>query len=83
MSIAWIEGGLSLKKEPAGNVTRIKHLEAFLETESLAMKNKYGQADISHRYFLLESGNRNFIFGFDSRNHQASPVFMGELMKDI
>lgn len=83
VSIAWIEGGLSLKKEPAGNVTRIKHLEAFLETESLAMKNKYGQADISHRYFLLESGNRNFIFGFDSRNHQASPVFMGELTKDI
>ncbi len=83
VSLAWIEGGLSLKKDPAGEIIRIKHLEAFLENEGLDMDIKYGVAGPSHRYFLMRSGNKKIIFGFDSQNHQPSPVFKGELMQNI
>ncbi len=79
VSVAWIEGGLSLKKDPAGETIRIKHLEAFLESEGLITEIRYGVADPSHRYFLMKSGDKKFIFGFDSQNHQPSPVFKGEL----
>ena len=80
VSIAWIEAGLSLKKEPAGQITRIKHPEAFLETENLQISPGYGTADPSHRYFLLTSEKRKIIFGYDSIEHRPSPVFMGELI---
>ena len=83
VSIAWIEAGLSLKKEPAGNITRVKHIEAYLENEELTMDIRYGQAETSHRYFLLNSGDEKFLFGFDSQNHQPSPAFMGQLKKRI
>ena len=81
VSIAWIEAGLSLKKEPAGEISRIKHLEAFLERENLQLSGRYGCAESSHRYFLLNSADKRIIFGYDSQNHQPSPVFMGELIK--
>ena len=82
VSVAWIEGGLSLKKEPAGGITKIKHLETFLENEDLELSTKYGQTDPTHRYFLLKSADRNIIFGFDSQNHQPSPVYKGELINN-
>ena len=53
VSIAWIEAGCSLKKEPAGNITKIKNLEAYLEESGCQMQIQYGTADPSHRYFLL------------------------------
>lgn len=79
VSIAWIEAGLSLKKEPAGNVQKIKHLKAFLDDEDLQMSVRYGHADASHRYYLLSSGERRIIFGYDSLEHQPAPVFMAEM----
>jgi hypothetical protein len=79
VSIAWIEAGLSLKKEPAGNVQKIKHLKAFLDDEDLQMSVRYGLADVSHRYYLLSSGERRIIFGYDSLEHQPAPVFMAEM----
>jgi hypothetical protein len=81
VSIAWIEAGLSLKKEPAGEISRIKHLESLLESEDMGLVGRYGCAEPSHRYFQLKSDGKRFIFGFDSQNHQPSPVFMGELIK--
>lgn len=83
VSIAWIEAGLSLKKEPAGQIIRIKHPETFLESEGLVSDIRYGLTEASHRYFLLCCGDRKFLFGFDSINHQPSPVFMSELTKNI
>lgn len=79
VSIAWIEAGLSLKKEPAGEISKVKHLEAFMESENLQLSGRYGCAEPSHRYFLLNSADKRIIFGYDSQNHQPSPVFIGEL----
>jgi hypothetical protein len=89
VSIAWIQAGCSLKKEPAGETVRIKNLEAFLETgltstpgtNALQLPRsildiKYGVADPSHRYYLLTSHNRRILFGYDSLDHQPAPVFM-------
>ena len=89
VSIAWIQAGCSLKKEPAGETVRIKNLKAFLETgltstpgtNALQLTRsildiKYGVADPSHRYYLLTSQNRRILFGYDSLDHQPAPVFM-------
>ena len=79
VSVAWIEAGFSLKKEPAGKILRIKHLGAFLEEESLQMSVVYGQPEPSHRYYMLTSDDRKILFGYDSESHQPSPVFMASL----
>lgn len=79
VSVAWIEAGFSLKKEPAGKILRIKHLGAFLEEESLLMSVVYGQPEPSHRYYMLASDDRKILFGYDSESHQPSPVFMASL----
>lgn len=79
VSVAWIEAGFSLKKDPAGKILRIKHLEAFLEEESLLMSVVYGQPEPSHRYYMLTSDDRKILFGYDSESHQPSPVFMASL----
>ena len=79
ISIAWIEAGCSLKKEPAGNITKIKNLEAFLLESGCKMSITYGNASSSHRYFVLTSPDRRILFGYDSELHQPSPVFMAEL----
>ena len=81
ISIAWIEAGCSLKKEPAGEITKIKNLEAFLQECNLHMSIKYGTAESSHRYFMLTSSDTRFIIGYDSELHQPSPIFMAELLK--
>ena len=79
VSVAWIEAGFSLKKDPAGKILRIKHLGAFLEEESLLMSVVYGQPEPSHRYYMLTSDDRKILFGYDSESHQPSPVFMASL----
>lgn len=80
VSIAWIEAGCSLKKEPAGEITKIKNLDAFLHEGGYHISIKYGAASPSHRYFLLKSLKDRFLFGYDSENHQPAPVFMAELI---
>jgi hypothetical protein len=79
ISIAWIEAGCSLKKEPAGDITKIKCLDAFLNENRYQLCVRYGEAAPSHRYFLLRSSCGCFIFGYDSELHQPAPVFMAEL----
>lgn len=79
VSIAWIEAGCSLKKEPAGDITKIKHLETYLTDAQSTMDIRYGLASPSHRYFLLNSEGQRFIFGYDSEEHQPAPVFMARL----
>ena len=68
VSIAWIQAGFSLKKEPAGNVVKLKHLEEFLEEPCPTL-----------RYYLYTSNNRQVLFGYDCETHQPSPVFMKEI----
>ena len=68
VSIAWILAGFSLKKEPAGNVIKIKQIEEYIEKTSP-----------THRYSLYTSRYRKVIFGYDSETHQPSPVFMADL----
>ena len=75
VSIAWIEAGCSLKKEPAGNIVKIKNLEVYMAETGVQMEVRYGSADPSHRYFLLTSPDGRFIFGYDSGQHHPAPVF--------
>ena len=80
ISVAWIRAGLSLKKEPAGNIRKIKHLEAFLMENGSQMSIEYGNAAPSHRYYLLTSKEKNILFGYDSENHDPAPAFMACLL---
>ena len=79
VSIAWIEAGHSLKKEPAGDIVKIKNLEGYLAEHQAQMNIAYGTAEASHRYFLLTSSGRRIIFGYDSQIHQPEPVFRAEI----
>ena len=79
VSIAWIEAGCSLKKEPAGDIIKIKHLDAWLTENHCQMTAEYGTADPSHRYYLLTSRERKIVFGYDSLTHQPAPVFRAEI----
>lgn len=82
VSIAWIEAGCSLKKEPAGDIVKIKNLEAYLTENQENIIAEYGEQSPSHRYYLLKSAERKYIFGYDSEVHQPSPVFKA-LINDI
>ena len=79
VSVAWIRAGHSLKKEPAGEVVKIKDLEGYLAENQTKMRIMYGTADPSHRYFLLISDGRRFIFGYDSQLHKPEPSFMADV----
>lgn len=79
VSLAWIQGGFSLKKEPAGNVIKIKHLNTFLEEFACKMYCHYGEPSQTHRYYLYTSEARKVLFGYDAETHQPAPVFMAEL----
>ena len=79
VSLAWIQGGFSLKKEPAGNVIKIKHLNTFLEEFACKMHCHYGEPSQTHRYYLYTSEARKVLFGYDAETHQPAPVFMAEL----
>ena len=79
VSVAWIEAGHSLKKEPAGDIVKIKNLEGYLAEHQAQMNIEYGTAEASHRYFLLTSSGRRIIFGYDSQIHQPEPVFRAEI----
>lgn len=80
VSIAWIEAGCSLKKEPAGNVVKIKNIGAYLAENQCQLSVDYGVMEVSHRYYLVTSGTRMIIFGYDSELHQPSPVFRAEVI---
>lgn len=77
VSIAWIQAGHSLKKRPAGNVRKIKHIDVFLSEYDGRMTIRYGIPSPSHRYFLTETEDKAVaLFGYDSQEHMPSPVFM-------
>ena len=89
VSAAWIEGGFSLKKAPAGNIMKIKHLDAFLEENGLMLDITYGEPDPTHRYYLMHPDTSDthgadissgIIFGYDSRTHQPFPAFRGKVL---
>ena len=81
ISVAWIEAGYSLKKEPAGEITKIKDLQAYITEHDYQMSAEYGSALPSHRYYLLTADDRKYIFGYDSIQHQPSPIFKAELFR--
>ena len=79
VSIAWIEAGCSLKKAPAGYITKIKNLDAYLTENKDSMSIMYGTASEMHRYYLLTSSDKRIIFGYDSQEHHPCPVFRASL----
>lgn len=80
VSLAWIEAGFSLKKEPAGDVRKIKHPDTYLDETGLKLSVEYGTANSTHRYYMFVSGDRKVLFGYDSAQHQPSPVFKADLL---
>lgn len=83
VSVSWIRAGFSVKKRPASRVVRIKNPDVFLSEESYQLRTEYGDAAPGHRYYLLSSDDRLTLFGYDSENHKASPVFMAIVIKNI
>ena len=79
VSIAWIEAGCSLKKAPAGNIAKIKNIEAYLTENNCIMVPDYGTPSGLHRYYLLTSGERRILFGYDSEEHHPYPVFRAHM----
>ena len=79
VSIAWIQGGFSLKKEPAGTIIKVKNLCTFLEESNTEMECQYGEASPTHRYYLYTYEDIKILFGYDSATHQPAPVFMANL----
>ena len=75
VSLAWIEAGFSLKKDPAGNILKIKNMEAYLSENNLQIKTEYGQLDSTLRYYLYTSEEEKVIFGYDSQTHLPAPIF--------
>lgn len=80
ISLAWIEAGFSLKKEPAGDITKVKNLESFLSDGEYELSIEYGTADPSHRYYLLSTAAGGFLFGYDSQLHVPSPSFKASIL---
>lgn len=76
VTVAWIQAGFSFRKKPAGKVSKVKHLESFIAGSGSTFNIEYGNPLPSHRYFLIESGGRRILFGYDSENHNPAPVFM-------
>lgn len=75
ISIAWIEAGLSLKKEPAGKIQKIKYIDTFLVEDNKIVSIDYGELELSHRFYLFTSSDKKVLFGYDSRTHFPAPVF--------
>ena len=67
-----------------GNITAHKsqvHSEPQANTlPKCNLDIKYGIPDPSHRYYMLTGPNRKVLFGYDSQNHQPSPMFMAEVI---
>lgn len=79
VSISWIMAGFSLKKDPAGNIIKVKNIYAFLTENGLTMDVEYGTFNVSDRHFILTSGTVRYLFGYDSATHHPEPVFMASL----
>lgn len=80
VSVAWVKAGLSLKRKPAGSVLKVKHIDSFMNEHEGHLCIQYGNPSVSHRYYMITSGTRKFLFGFDSEQHQPTPSFMAQLM---
>ena len=61
------------------NVWDIPKEEGYLAENQTKIRIMYGTADPSHRYFLLNSDGRRFIFGYDSQEHHPEPAFMADV----
>ena len=93
ISVAWINAGCSLKKKPAENTAKAKHLDFDHENStvcimdrhldmadrSFKMDIRYGTPVPSHKYFILPYSEGFFLFGYDSQDHQPTPSFMADL----
>lgn len=72
VTIAWIEGGMSLKKQPAARV-RTKHV-----CPPPCWEQIYGQYQEGMRLCLLpgeDNGSVYYWFGFEPETQQTKPVF--------
>lgn len=76
VSVSWIQAGLSLNKEPAGNVVRLKHPDTLLKDDRIETDIVYGVPEPTHRYYLMSGKEKRVIFGYDSLVHRPVPVFM-------
>ncbi|MFR9504342.1 MAG: DUF4080 domain-containing protein [Rikenellaceae bacterium] len=62
ISIAWIENGMSLRKEEAGNITKAKTLPEGVERQN------------NVHYYLWQGDKKSYIFAFDRSKDHSSPT---------
>ena len=86
VSLAWIEGGFSLKKSPAGEVVKVKDIRGYLSGKESYMSVVYGEVNEAYRYYLytvpsseafISGGSdavRSVIFGFNEDSVSKTPV---------
>lgn len=86
ISLAWIEGGFSLKKSPAGEVVKVKDIRGYLSGKESCMSVVYGEVNEAYRYYLYSvpyfdavssrcsAAVRSVIFGFCEEGVLKRPV---------
>lgn len=79
VSIAWIKAGFSLKKEPAGDITKIKHIQEYLEANGLKDTGIEQEIIDNCRYYLFTSSQMKIIIGYDSETHLPYPTIVVEI----
>lgn len=83
VSLAWIQAGLSLKKSPAGDIQKIKDIESYISEIAAPIEVEFGELKSTHRYYIFASDKVKAIFGYDSENHQPSPVFFAKVIGKV
>jgi hypothetical protein len=86
ISLAWIEGGFSLKKSPAGEVVKVKDIRGYLSGKESCMSVVYGEVNEVYRYYLYSvpsfdavssccsAAVRAVLFGFCEEGVSKRPV---------
>jgi hypothetical protein len=86
ISLAWIEGGFSLKKSPAGEVVKVKDIRGYLSGKESCMSVVYGEVNEAYRYYLYRvpsfdavssccsAAVRAVLFGFCEEGVSKRPV---------
>lgn len=80
VSFAWIRGGFSLKKGPAGNVRKLKDVDGYIAERDVQMIVINGSPDPSLKYYLFTASDGQYVFGYTTEAHHSAPVFCGVLI---
>lgn len=72
ITIAWISGGLSLKKEVAHNA---ESYNGIIPSDVVAL---HGKASDATRFYIVKYPTRTLYFGFNRQKEHSYAIFIGE-----